>query len=76
MVKRMEENTVEFPTEFENGYWHLHLPVAQDLINSKNTPTKIKRLCIQALLDRAEHLIGLKPGWQRKIPGSGCSGFT
>lgn len=61
MIERIKENTSEFPTEFYNGYWHLHLPVAQDFINSDKTPKKIKRLCIQTLLDRTEHLIGLKP---------------
>ncbi len=61
MIKRIEEDTLAFPTEFYNGYWHLHLPVAQDFISSGKTPKKIKRLCIQTLLDRAEYLIGLKP---------------
>ncbi|RXZ83072.1 DUF3916 domain-containing protein [Paenibacillaceae bacterium] len=61
MIERIEEDTLEFLTEFYNGYWHLHLPVAQDFINSDKTPNKIKRLCIQTLLDRAEHLVGLKP---------------
>ena len=66
MIKRIEENTLAFPKEFHNGYWHLHLPVAQDFINSVKTPKKIKRLCIQTLLDRAEHLIGLKPNDKEK----------
>lgn len=61
MIKRIEENTLEFPTEFHNGYWHLHLPVAQNFLSSDKTPKQIKRLCIQILLYRAEHLIGLKP---------------
>lgn len=61
MVKRIEEHTLEFPSEFFNGYWHLHLPVALDFISSSKTPKKIKRLCIQKLLDRAEHLLKLKP---------------
>lgn len=61
MIERIEEHTLEFPIEFYNGYWHLHLPVAQDFINSGNIPRKIKRHCIQTLLNRAEHLRGLKP---------------
>ncbi|MGG0655791.1 DUF3916 domain-containing protein [Rummeliibacillus pycnus] len=65
-IKRIEENTTEFPTEFYNGYWHLHLPVAQDFISSYKTPKKIKRLSIHILLDRAEFLIGLKPNDQEK----------
>ncbi|SFC65908.1 Protein of unknown function [Bacillus sp. OV322] len=62
MIKRIEEHTLEFPTEFYQDYWHLHLPVAQDFISSEKTPNKVKRLCIQTLIDRAEHLIRLKPG--------------
>ncbi|MEH6941811.1 DUF3916 domain-containing protein [Bacillus sp. JJ722] len=61
MIKRIEEKTLKFPIEFYNGYWYLHLPVAEDFINSVKTPKKIKRLCIQTMLARAEHLIGMKP---------------
>lgn len=61
MIKRIVENTLTFPTEFYNGYWHLPLPVAQSFIDSEKTPKKIKRFCIQKLLDRAEHLVGMKP---------------
>lgn len=28
MILRIHENTREFPTDFYNGYWYLHLPVA------------------------------------------------
>ncbi|MGE6753609.1 DUF3916 domain-containing protein [Rossellomorea sp. NPDC071047] len=66
MIKRIEEETKEFPKEFYNGYWHLHLPVAQDFISSNKIPRKIKRQCIQTLLDRTEHLIGLKPNDNEK----------
>lgn len=66
MMKRIEENTFEFPTDFYNGYWHLHLPVAPDFINSNKTPKRVKRLCIQSLLDRAEYLIGFKPNDKQK----------
>jgi hypothetical protein len=61
MIKQIEESTSEFPTHFYNGYWHLHLPVAQDFIDSSKTPKKVKRFCIQTLLNRAEQLIPLKP---------------
>lgn len=61
MVKRIKEYTLVFPTEFYNGYWHLHLPVHQGFIGSDKTPRKIKRLCMQTLVNRAEHLIELKP---------------
>lgn len=66
MLNRIEENTFEFPTEFYNGYWHMLLPVSQHFINSAQTPKKIKRLCIQTLLDRAKYLSGLKPDDKEK----------
>lgn len=61
MIKQIEENTMVFPTEFYNGYWHLHLPVAQGFISSNKTSRKVKRRCIQKLLDRTDYLKGLKP---------------
>ena len=61
MIKRIEEETNKFPSDFYNGYWHLHLPVAQSFIDSEKTPFGIKRLCVQTLLKAAKHLIGIKP---------------
>lgn len=66
MINRIEENTMVFPTEFYNGYWHMHLPVGQGFISSDKTPRKIKRLCIQKLLNRAEYLKGLQPHDEEK----------
>lgn len=66
MVNRIEENTMTFPTEFYNGNWHMHLPVGQDFISSDKTPQKVKRSCIQALVDRAEYLKGLQPHGDEK----------
>ncbi|WP_339254829.1 DUF3916 domain-containing protein [Sporosarcina sp. FSL W8-0480] len=37
------------------------LPVAQGFIDSDRTPFGIKRLCVQTLLERAKHLIEIKP---------------
>lgn len=61
MVTRIEESTREFPADIEQGYWHLPLPAAYDFICTNKTPQKIKRLSIQTLINRAEHLIDLKP---------------
>lgn len=61
MIKRIGEETNDFPSDFYNGYWHLHLPVAQAFIDSDKTPFGIKRLCVQTLLDCAKHLIEIKP---------------
>ena len=61
LLSRIEHYTEEFPTEFYKGYWHLPLPADQRFINSNGTPINVKRQCMQALLDRAEHLRRLKP---------------
>lgn len=66
MIKRIEEETADFPLDFYNGYWHLHLPVAQGFIDSDKTPFGIRRLCVQTLLERAQHMIELKPSTGEK----------
>ena len=60
IIKEMNANTQSFPADIEQ-YWHLPLPAAYDFMMSNRTPKKIKRLSIQTLLNRAEHLIDLKP---------------
>ena len=66
MVKRIEQETMNFPSDFHNGYWHLHLPVGQGFIASNKTPVGIKRLCIQTLLNRGQHLVNVKPDISEK----------
>lgn len=66
MIRRIEEETADFPIDFYNGYWHLHLPVAQGFIDSDKTPFRIKRLCLQTLIERAQHMIALKPSTHEK----------
>lgn len=61
MIKRIEAETSDFPLDFYNGYWHLHLPVAQAFIDSERIPFGIKRFCVQTLLDRAKYLSEIKP---------------
>ena len=61
MINRIEQETINIPSNFHNGYWYLPLPVAQSFISSSKTPTAIKRKNMQKLLDRAEHLISRKP---------------
>nr|WP_235675542.1 DUF3916 domain-containing protein [Bacillus altitudinis] len=60
IIKEINANTQSFPANVSD-YWHLPLPAAYDFMTSNRTPKKIKRLCIQTLLNRAEHLIDLKP---------------
>lgn len=66
MSQRIIEHTSSFPTDFSNGYWHFPLPVAQAFIDSNKTPRKIKRFCIQVLLDRAVRLLHMKPNDEEK----------
>ncbi|HFJ9248416.1 DUF3916 domain-containing protein [Bacillus anthracis] len=62
MIKRIEKHTKMFPSTFYNDeYWYMPLPVSQDFIESHKTPRKVKRLCIQTLIDRVNHLIKIKP---------------
>lgn len=61
MIALIEYHTREFPDDFYKHYWHMHLPIAQHFIDSEKTPAGIKRLCMQALIDRAAHLIDIKP---------------
>ncbi|MBS9802166.1 DUF3916 domain-containing protein [Bacillus cereus] len=62
MIKRIEEHTKTFPSTFYNDeYWYMPLPVSQAFIDSRKTPRKVKRLCIQTLLNQANHLINMKP---------------
>ncbi|WP_318582456.1 DUF3916 domain-containing protein [Bacillus paranthracis] len=62
MIKRIEEHTKIFPSTFYNDeYWYMPLPVSQTFIESHKTPRKVKRLCIQTLIDRVNHLIKIKP---------------
>ncbi|WP_046173579.1 DUF3916 domain-containing protein [Domibacillus indicus] len=75
MMKRIEESTMEFPSEFYKGYWHLHLPADQDFINSHKTPCNVKRLCIQALIDRTNHLMEIKPDSNEKLRAAACITF-
>ncbi|CAM4085613.1 group-specific protein [Bacillus luti] len=62
MTNRIEEHTKTFPSTFYNDeYWYMPLPVSQAFIDSPKTPRKVKRLCIQTLLNQANHLIKIKP---------------
>ena len=62
MVNSINELTSIFPeVNMERGYWHMHLPVRQEFIDTIKTPSKARKFCIQALIDRAKHLIDNKP---------------
>lgn len=61
MIRRIEENTAVFPEVFTNGYRDFKLPVAQGFIDSGKTSRQIRRLCMQKLLDRASHLMEIRP---------------
>ncbi|MDM5428760.1 DUF3916 domain-containing protein [Bacillus mycoides] len=62
MIKRIQEYTNTFPSTFYNDeYWHMLLPDSQAFIDSSTTPRKVKRLCIQTLLNQANQLMKMKP---------------
>lgn len=61
VISDIKEITSEFPQNIYDGYEHFHLPVSQSFINSSKTPTKIKKLVMQTLIERANYLINLKP---------------
>ncbi|TXR69418.1 DUF3916 domain-containing protein [Bacillus sp. AY18-3] len=62
MIKRIEEHTKTFPSAFYNDeYCYMPLPVSHAFIDSYKTPRKVKRSCIQTLLNQANHLIKIKP---------------
>ena len=62
-ARRMSEFTAEFPPPDvpAGDYWHLHLPVAQGFVDSPRTPQRVRRHCVQVLLDSCSRLISLRP---------------
>ncbi len=62
MVNSINELTSNFPeVNLERGYWHIHMPGRQEFIDSVKTPSKARKICIQALIDRVKYLIKNKP---------------
>jgi len=62
MVEGIIRDSKNFPNiDIENGYWHMHLPIKQSFINSDKTPIKVKRQCIQTIIDCTNKLISMKP---------------
>jgi len=42
MVRLIEQETVNFPSDLYDGYWQLKLPVARGFISTSKTPYCIK----------------------------------
>jgi len=62
MIEGINKEIVKFPKiDIENGYWHMHLPIEQSFIDLEKISFKIRRLCIQTIIDGVENLIRLKP---------------
>ena len=60
-ARRMDALTRCFPEPHEGRcYWHFHLPISQRFINSPRTPNRVRRECVQKLLDAASKLIALR----------------
>jgi len=67
MVRNINELINQFPeVDLEDGYWHMHLPVAQTLIDSTKTPMYIRKLCVQTIINGVKRLIDIRP--QTNIP--------
>lgn len=63
MINALVASTGKFPEEEQAGagYWHMHLPVAEDFIDSYKTPRSVRRACMQTLVDRVHYLQSIKP---------------
>ncbi len=62
MIGRIEKGTKTFPNPHHKmDYWHLHLPLSQDFIDSQRTPFSVRRLCVQTCINRAHHLSLIAP---------------
>lgn len=62
LARRLSECTSEFPASHdERGYWHLHLPVAQGFIDAPRIPLRVRRECIQLVLDACCRLCSRRP---------------
>jgi hypothetical protein len=57
-LERIAALVKDFPAEDTPGcgYWHAHLPLSRDFIDSPRTPRGVRRATMQALLDAADHL--------------------
>ncbi|WP_059174001.1 DUF3916 domain-containing protein [Bacillus sp. FJAT-27445] len=67
-IRLLNEATKDFPEDFSYGYWEIHLPDRGSFwINSPKTPTSVRRLCIQALINRTKFLIDIKPSQYQTV---------
>ncbi|AFM40532.1 hypothetical protein Desaci_1521 [Desulfosporosinus acidiphilus SJ4] len=60
MIRKIENYTFNIPQKNSRGYWHLHLPVAENFIDSTATPGSVRRLYIQKLIERIVYLINIR----------------
>ncbi|GAK53426.1 hypothetical protein U14_04691 [Candidatus Moduliflexus flocculans] len=68
MISGISHESQYFPDEqFVSGYWHMHLPIQRSFIDSERIPVKIRRICMQTLIDRTQYLISIKPPVNYKI---------
>ncbi|PGK51192.1 group-specific protein [Priestia megaterium] len=61
LIKRVVDETTVFPSDFHNGYWHMHLPAAQEFVEHPQLSKTAKTEIIQSLVDRANHFFAQKP---------------
>jgi len=68
MVTGIQRGCATFPAGEEEpgwGFWHFHLPIYQDFIDSRKTPFGVRRLCAQTLIDSVASLVAKKPAAAR-----------
>ena len=64
VAKELSMLTKSFPEQKSLAnphYWYVRIPAVSSFADSLEIPASIRRLCIQALIDRVQHLIELKP---------------
>ena len=61
--KRLEDEASSFPAEDRPGcgYWHLHMPCSDSFIDHNLNLTRLRKQCVESILDAAIKLRSLKP---------------
>ncbi len=73
MITSINELTEVFPSaDGKSGYWHMHLPVGRNFIDSKRAPSYVRKNCMQALINRVEHLMDIKADSQVRTRVAAC----
>ncbi|MPM60133.1 hypothetical protein SDC9_106980 [bioreactor metagenome] len=63
LKRRFESLSEFFPDDsyVNDKYYHFHFPGAQNLVDSKNSTSKLRKTCIQLMIDSAYNLYKKRP---------------